>query len=82
MGSVMHSNAVFGSILRQHGFKRAIIPNDCPDCYTVRDFCYDHPSGIYVVGSDTHVVAVVDGAYIDTFDSGSLTPVYYWYKGD
>lgn len=24
MGNVMHSNAVFGSVLRQHGFKRII----------------------------------------------------------
>ena len=78
MGNVMHSNAVFGSVLRQHGFTREVIPNHCPDCYTIKDFCYDHPKGVYVVGTDSHVVAVVNGNYIDTFDSGSETPIYFW----
>ena len=80
MGSVMHSNAAFGSVLRQNGFYRAIIPNRCPDCYTVRDFCLDNPRGIYVVGTGSQVVTVVDGDYIDTWDSGNEIPIYYWYK--
>ena len=80
MGSVMHSNAVFGSVLRQKGFYRAIIPNRCPDCYTVRDFCLDHPIGIFVVGTGSHVVTVIDGDYIDTWDSGNEIPIYYWYR--
>lgn len=78
MGNVMHSNAVFGSVLRQHGFKRFIVPNSCPDCYTLIDFCVDNPEGTYVVGLDSHVVTVIDGDYIDTFDSGSGVPIYYW----
>lgn len=78
MGNVMHSNAVFGSVLRQHGFKRFIVPNSCPDCYTLIDFCMDNPEGVYVVGLDSHVVAVVDGNYIDTWDSGNEIPIYYW----
>lgn len=32
------SNAVFGAILKEHGFKREVIPNECPDCYTLEDF--------------------------------------------
>lgn len=78
MGNVMHSNAVFGSVLRQHGFKRFIVPNSCPDCYSLIDFCMDNPEGVYVVGLDSHVVAVVDGNYIDTWDSGKEIPIYYW----
>lgn len=78
MGNVMHSNAVFGSVLRQHGFKRFIVPNSCPDCYSLIDFCMDNPEGVYVVGLDSHVVAVVDGNYIDTWDSGNEIPIYYW----
>lgn len=78
MGNVMHSNAVFGSVLRQHGFKRFIVPNSCPDCYTLIDFCMDNPEGVYVVGLDSHVVAVIDGNYIDTWDSGNEIPIYYW----
>ncbi|MBO7731768.1 MAG: hypothetical protein J6S67_04430 [Methanobrevibacter sp.] len=78
MGNVMHSNAVFGSVLRQHGFKRFIVPNSCPDCYSLIDFCMDNPEGVYVVGLDSHVVAVIDGNYIDTWDSGNEIPIYYW----
>lgn len=78
MGAVMHYNAAFGAVLRKHGFRRYIIPNHCPDCYTVKDFCHDHPEGIYVVGTDAHVVAVINGNYIDTFDSGAEIAIYYW----
>lgn len=78
MGNVMHNNAVFGSVLRQHGFYRAVIPNTCPDCYTIKDFCIDYPQGVYVVGTGSHVVAVVNGNYIDTWDSGNEIPVYFW----
>lgn len=78
MGAVMHLNAAFGAVLRQHGFRRYIIPNTCPDCYTIKDFCQDHPTGTYVVGTDSHVVACIDGDYIDSFDSGDLIAIYYW----
>lgn len=78
MGAVMHLNAAFGAVLRQHGFRRYIIPNTCPDCYTIKDFCRDHPTGTYVVGTDSHVVACIDGDYIDSFDSGDLIALYYW----
>lgn len=78
MGNVMHSNAVFGSVLRQHGFIREIIPNSCPDCYTIKDFCREYPEGVYVVGTGSHVVAVINGDYIDTWDSGNEIPIYFW----
>ena len=78
MGQVMHSNAAFGAVLRQHGFYRHIIPNTCPDCYTIKDFCKDYPEGRYVVITGSHAVACIDGNYIDTWDSGSETPIYYW----
>lgn len=39
MGETMDENAVYGSILRQCGFYRAVISNSCSDCYTARDFC-------------------------------------------
>jgi hypothetical protein len=42
MGDLMNSNLVWGSVLRQYGFKRSSIPNTCPDCYTISDFCKDH----------------------------------------
>lgn len=51
-----------------------------PDCYNVKDFAQDHPKGRYVVGTGTHVIAVIDGNYYDTWDSGEEIPVYYWEK--
>ena len=35
------SDAVWGSVLRQHGFVRSIIPSSCPDCYTIGEFAED-----------------------------------------
>lgn len=37
MGDMQNSNAVWGAYLKDNGFKRYIIPNECPDCYTVED---------------------------------------------
>lgn len=79
MGDMPSSDAVFGSVLRQNGFKRAIVPNSCPDCYTIADFCKENPEGKYVLGTGGHVVAVVDGNYYDSWDSGQEIPLYVWY---
>ena len=76
------ANSVWGSYLRKRGYSRHIIPNSCPDCYTVRDFCIDNPKGKFLLALDGHVVAVVDGDYYDTWDSGNETPIYYWAKGE
>ena len=37
---------------------------------TVDSFAKDHPTGKYIVSVAHHVVAVVDGKYYDTWDSG------------
>ena len=74
------ANSVWGAYLRRKGFEREIIPNSCPDCYTVEDFCADYPKGIYVLALDGHVVSVVDGQYYDTWQSGREVPIYYWHR--
>ena len=74
------ANHVWGAYLRRHGFRRRALPDDCPDCYTVADFCRDHPHGTYVLAISGHVVCVADGSYYDTWDSGEESPAYYWYK--
>ena len=76
------SNDVWGSYLKSLGYTKHIIPDSCPDCYTVREFCYDHPHGKYLVATGSHVVAVIDGDYYDTWDSGDEVPVYYFEKID
>ena len=74
------SNAVWGSYLYSNGFRRYIIPNSCPDCYTIKDFCEDNPKGTYLLATGAHVVAVEDGNYYDSWDSGNEVPIYFWRK--
>lgn len=75
------SNHVWRFYLRSLGFRRATIPDTCPDCYTVNDFADDHPHGNYILGTGTHAVAVVDGGIVlDTWDSRDEIPLYYYYK--
>ncbi len=80
MADMPDSNAVWGEYLRRHGFTRIELPNTCPVCYTVRDFASDHKCGIYVLGTGSHAVAVVDGNYVDDGDRGDLVPLYIWRK--
>lgn len=75
------SNHVWGDYLTKNGFRRHIIPNTCPRCYTIKDFTHDHPAGDYILALHGHVVAVSDGDYFDTWDSGDEVPLYYWKKG-
>lgn len=72
------ANNVWGAYLRRKGFKRHMIPDTCPDCYTVEDFCNEHPKGVYVVAVSSHVLTVIDGNYYDSWDSGQENPIYYF----
>lgn len=74
------ANHVWGAYLRSHGFQRHILPDTCPDCYTVSDFAQDHPKGTYILAISGHVVCVQDGCWHDSWDSGGEVPVYYWTK--
>lgn len=76
------ANAVWGAYLKRKGFERHIIPNDCPDCYTVEDFAQDHPNGTYILAISGHVVCVQDGDWYDTWQSGGEIPLYYWKRKD
>ena len=81
MKDMPSSNAVWGQYLRENGFNRSIIPNTCPDCYTVRAFCIDNPVGTYVLATGSHAIAVVDGDYYDSFDSGNETVIFFYERG-
>lgn len=74
------ANHVWGAYLKSKGWRRHIIPNDCPDGYSVSDFCIDNPQGTYILALNGHVVCVIDGNYYDTWDSGEEIPIYYWEK--
>ena len=72
------ANSVWGAVLRRHGFRREIIPNTCPDCYTVADFCIDHPDGNYGVATVGHAVGCTDGVIYDSWHSSAYIPLYFW----
>ena len=80
MKDMPSSNRVWGEFLYNNGFRRFIIPDSCPNCYTIKDFCEDHKDGKYILATGTHVVCVVDGNYDDSWDSGDEIPIYYWRK--
>lgn len=74
----MESNPTWDLYLRNYGFKRRTIPNTCPDCYTIADFCEDHPYGEYILGTGNHAVAVVRGTIYSTWDSSMEIPIVYY----
>lgn len=86
-GFMMHrmpvTNSVWGAYLEKHGWRRSAIPDTCPNCYTIKDFCRDNTQGIFLLATGSHVVAVIDGNYYDLSDSGDEVPIYaYWRSAD
>ena len=80
MKDMPSANHVWGAYLLSEGFTRYMIANTCPECYTVKDFALDNPRGTYLLATGTHVVAVIDGNYYDSWDSGQEIPIYYWHR--
>ena len=80
LGDLANSDAVWTAYLRGKGFERGVIPNTCPDCYTVADFADENRVGAYVLGTGSHAVAVVDGDIYDVWDSSNEIPIFYMKK--
>lgn len=76
MGDMPSSDRVWHDLLRELGFKKHILPDRCPACYTVADFAEDHPRGTFVLGPHQHAVAVIDGVIYDSWDSSNTVPLY------
>ena len=70
------ANEVWGSYLYTKGFTKKSIPNRYS--YTVEDFCIEHPEGVFVLGTGTHAVAVIDGNVYDTWNSSQEEVSFYW----
>ena len=77
---IMNSNAVWGAYLMQNGFERYTLPHTCPECYSFSDFAKDHPKGIYVLCTGTHVATVKNSVLMDAWDSQNEVVQFYWKK--
>lgn len=73
-----NSNEVWGLYLYALGFDPFLLPEYCPQCVTIKEFCRYFPRGRYIIGTGSHAVAIIDGDYYDTWDSGNLTPTYFF----
>lgn len=80
MKDLPSANVVWGAYLHDKGFHRRSIPDTCPDCYTIEDFCRDYPFGTYLAATGSHVAAIIDGLYFDTWRSGSEVVIFYFYR--
>lgn len=80
MSNLPSANSVWGTYLIGKGFEEGSLMRRCKECYTLLDFCRDFPNGTYVVGTDDHAVAVIDGNFYDSYDSGGVNPTYYFKK--
>lgn len=91
MGDMPSANRVWKSYLKSMGFKEEQVENTCPACQTVLRFAQQHPQGVYVlstceyqvangtrIATGSHVVTVIDGDYVDIFDSGLDVPLSYF----
>ena len=72
------SDAVWGKYLYQMGFQPFLLPESCPRCVTIRAFSRMFPRGTYIIGTGSHAVAVIDGDYYDSWDSGNMIPSFFW----
>jgi len=77
-GDLPNSNMVWNMYMREQGGKQFLLPESCPDCISVRAFCERYPEGIYVIGTGDHAIAIIDGDWYDLYDSGLLTPTFFW----
>ena len=80
MGTVMNDNDVISAVLRMNGFYKENIPCTHQDCYTVKEFAEDNPYGVYVVGTGSHVVTIINGTYFDSWPSGDESIICFWTK--
>ena len=72
------ADKVWGKYLYNHGFVPFLLPESCPSCITIKRFCVMYPKGVYIIGTGSHAVAVIDGNYYDSWDCGNELPSFFW----
>lgn len=76
--NIPSADAVWGHYLKLRGAEPFQLPRSCPSCTTVREFCRMYPTGIYIIGTGSHAVAIINGDYYDSWDSGDEVPSFFW----
>lgn len=79
--SMPSDDDVWGHYLLLLGFIPFILPKNLPEHITIGKFCKLFKTGTYIIGTGNHAVAVVDGNYYDTWDSGNEEPSFFWKIG-
>ena len=72
------ANHVWATYLLNKGCRMADISP--LENWTIASFTGAHPEGTYILATGSHVVTVIDGDYYDTWDSGSETPIFVFWK--
>lgn len=72
------SDTVWGRYLYDLGFTPFLLPESCPTCITISDFAKRFRKGTYIIGTGSHAVAVINGDYYDSWDSGNEPPSFFW----
>lgn len=75
-GDMPSSNDVWIDYLKMFGYQ--LIP--ISERTTIRDYARNNPYGKYMLGTGDHVVTVIDGNYMDSYDSGYRVPIYSFRK--
>ena len=78
MGTMPSVNWLWGLWLKRNGFREFLLPEACPECVTVREFCRRFPHGTYVIGTGSHAVCIRNGNHLDSWDSGETVPTYFF----
>ena len=76
--NIPSADTVWGHYLYLKGFEPFLLPMECSKCTTINEFTKMYPYGTYIIGTGTHAVAVIDGNYYDTWDSGDEVPSFFW----
>lgn len=72
------ADEVWGLYLYRLGFHPFLLPNRCPVCMTVREFAQTFQTGTFIIGSGNHAVAVIDGNWIDSWNSANTIASFFW----
>lgn len=71
-------NKTWDSYLKSLGYQRFTLSDPKP--LTVAEFSNTHKDGVFIIGTGSHAVAVVNGDIIDSWDSSNEVVQYYYQK--